>query len=312
MTQSKLERSIAEVRGFNRFYTRRIGLLNRGLLKTRFSLTQARIIFELAQQEEIISTSLVEELDIDPSYLSRILSAFEKDGLIEKIRSERDSRQRILRLTTKGRASYRDLNERAGKEIRDLLLELSSEDQRRFLSATSAIKDILETDQMTVSSYLLRQLEAGDIGWITNRHGVLYADEYGWDVTFEALAADILIKFIQNHDPKRERIWIAEEDGKNIGSVMLVDAGNRVSQMRLLLVEPQFRGKGIGKRLIQECIDFSKRNGYKKIRLWTQKNLDAARHLYRKAGFVCVSEKPHKSFGHELIEEFWELNLTSS
>jgi DNA-binding MarR family transcriptional regulator/GNAT superfamily N-acetyltransferase len=309
MTQSQLESNVGELRRFNRFYTKRIGLLNKGLLKTQFSLTQARVIFELAQQEETISTNLVEELDIDPSYLSRLLSAFEKDGLIEKLRSERDSRQRILKLTTKGRESYRDLDERANAEIMEMLLEISSEDQCRLLNAITAIQRILESDQMAVSSYLLRLHRTGDIGWITHRHGMLYAEEYGWDETFEALVADILVKFIHSHDSKRERIWIAEQDGERIGSVLLVDAGNDISQLRLLLVEPKARGKGIGKRLIQECIDFSKRNGYRRIKLWTQKNLDAARHLYMKAGFVCVSEKPHKSFGHDLIEEFWELNL---
>ncbi|MHA2374042.1 MAG: GNAT family N-acetyltransferase [Candidatus Thorarchaeota archaeon] len=212
-------------------------------------------------------------------------------------------------MTVKGRESYRELNDRASEEIREMLLELPSEVQHRFISATSAIQDILESDQAAVSSYLLRQHGAGDIGWIAHRHGVLYADEYGWDETFEALVADILVKFIQSHDSKRERIWIAEQDGERIGSIVLVDAGDYVSQLRLLLVEPKARGKGIGKRLIQEGINFSKLNGYKRIKLWTQKNLDAARHLYKKAGFVCVSEKPHTSFGHDLIEEFWELNL---
>ncbi|MHA2077825.1 MAG: bifunctional helix-turn-helix transcriptional regulator/GNAT family N-acetyltransferase, partial [Candidatus Thorarchaeota archaeon] len=285
------------------------GLLNQGMLKTRFSLIQARVIFELAQEEDTISTDLVKELDIDPSYLSRILSAFEKEGLIEKVRSERDSRQRILKLTAKGKESYRDLNERASEEIREMFSELSSEDQHRFLNATNAIQDILESNQKDVSPILLRPFEAGDIGWITHRHGVLYAEEYSWDETFEALVADILVKFIQSHDPKRERIWIAEQDGERIGSIVLVDAGEHVSQLRLLLVEPKARGKGIGRRLIQEGIEFSRRKGYKRIKLWTQKNLDAARHLYKKAGFICVSEKPHRSFGHDLIEEFWELNL---
>jgi DNA-binding MarR family transcriptional regulator/N-acetylglutamate synthase-like GNAT family acetyltransferase len=309
MTQSRLEQGVAEVRGFNRFYTKRIGLLNQGLLKTRYSLTQARIIFELAHEEKIVSADLVRELDIDPSYLSRILSAFEKDGLVEKVRSERDSRQRILSLTSKGMTSFRELNERASEEIREMLMPLSDEDQHRFVNAINAIQNLLEYDQNAVSSYLLRPYGAGDIGWITHRHGVLYAEEYGWDETFEALVADILVKFIDSSDPKRERIWIAEQDGKRVGSVVLVDAGDQVSQLRLLLVEPKARGKGIGRRLIQECIDFSKSKGYKKIRLWTQNNLDAARHLYRKAGFVCVSEKPHRSFGHDLVEEFWELNL---
>ncbi|MHA1962260.1 MAG: MarR family winged helix-turn-helix transcriptional regulator, partial [Candidatus Thorarchaeota archaeon] len=220
MSQSRLERSVAKVRRFNRFYTRRIGLLNQGLLKTKFSLTQARIIFELAQQEETISTNLVKVLDIDPAYLSRILSAFEKEGFIEKVRSEKDNRQRILRLTAKGGESYKELNERASEEIREMLAKISSEDQSRFLSATSAIQAILESDQTDVSAYLLRPHEPGDIGWITHRHGVLYAEEYSWDETFEALVADILVKFIQSHDPKKERIWIAEQDGERIGSIV--------------------------------------------------------------------------------------------
>ncbi len=309
MAQSQLEQSVAEVRKFNRFYTRRIGLLNKGLLKTRFSLIQARIIFELAQQDGIISVDLVAKLNIDPSYLSRILSTFEKEGLIEKVRSERDSRQRILRLTAKGRKSFRNLDERSTKEIKEMLSKISSENQHRFLSATKAIQDVLESDQKGTSSYLLRQHKPGDIGWITHRHGVLYAEEYNWDESFEALVGDILVKFIQSHDSKKERIWVVELDSEIIGSVMLVDAGNHVSQLRLLFVEPKARSRGIGSRLIQECIDFSKCNGYKKVKLWTQKNLGAARHLYKKAGFVCISEKPHKSFGHDLIEEFWELNL---
>ncbi|UCE11514.1 MAG: MarR family transcriptional regulator [Candidatus Thorarchaeota archaeon] len=309
MSQSRLEQSIGEVRRFNRFYTKRIGLLNQGLLETRFSLTQARIIFELAQQDKTVSTDLVRKLDIDPSYLSRILTAFEKNGLIQKAKSETDSRQRILTLTPMGRKSFKELNEKASQEIREMLIALSSDDRLRFLNATKAIQRILNPDEMSAPSYLLRPHGAGDIGWITHRHGVLYAEEYGWDETFEALVADILVKFIQSNDPKRERIWIAEQDGEKVGSIVLVDAGNQVSQLRLLLVEPKARGKGIGRRLIQECIDFSKSRGYNKIRLWTQKNLDAARHLYRKAGFVCVSEKPHRSFGHNLIEEFWELNL---
>ncbi|MFW9794549.1 MAG: GNAT family N-acetyltransferase [Candidatus Thorarchaeota archaeon] len=309
MTQSQLEKNIADIRGFNRFYTRKIGLLNQGLLRTKFSLTQARIIFELAQQDETVSTDLVKELDIDPSYLSRILRSFEMEGIIKKTRSQKDNRQRILTLTPKGRKFYRKLNERSGQEIREMLLNLSSENQQRFLNATNTIHEILEPTELADSSYLLRPHGAGDIGWITHRHGVLYAEEHGWDETFEALVAEILVHFIQNADPKRERIWIAEQHGERIGSVVLVDAGDQVAQLRLLLVEPKARGQGIGKRLIKECIDFSRSKGYKKIKLWTQKNLVVARHLYSKAGFVCISERPHESFGYELIEEFWELNL---
>ena len=309
MAENQLNKSVASVRRFNRFYTKRIGLLNQGLLETRFSLTQARIIFELAQHEQSTASDLVKELDIDPGYLSRILSAFEKDSLIEKIRSKSDSRRWLLKLTAKGRKSFSELNDRASQEVKALLQSLSGEEQHRLLNAMHTIGDVLGAEPEPTAPYLLRPHRPGDIGWITHRHGVLYAEEYGFDETFEALVAEILARFIQSHDPKRERIWIAERDGKQIGSVMIADAGNQVAQLRLLLVEPKARGKGIGTRLIDECIDFSKRNGYQKIKLWTQSILMKARHLYSKAGFELVEEKPHTSFGHDLIAEIWELQL---
>jgi DNA-binding MarR family transcriptional regulator/GNAT superfamily N-acetyltransferase len=297
------------MRRFNRFYTKRIGLLNQGLLKTKFPLTQARIIFELAQHEQSTASDLTSELGIDPGYLSRILSSFEQDGLIQKMRSKSDSRQSLLRLSAKGRKSFSILDDRSRQELKALLQSLSSEDQHRLLNAMHMIEDVLGAEPKLTAPYLLRSHRPGDIGWMTHRHGLLYAQEYCFDETFEALVAEILARFIQSHDPKRERIWIAERDWEQIGSVMIVDAGNQVAQLRLLLVEPKARGKGIGKRLIDECIDFSKRNGYQKIKLWTQNILMEARHLYSKAGFELVEEKTHTSFGHDLISEIWELPL---
>jgi len=311
MAENRLRDGVALFRRFNRFYTRQIGLLAQGLLKTRFPLTQARILYELAQQEQSTAGNIVSELNIDPGYLSRILSNFEKEGLLCKVRSKSDSRQRILKLTNKGKKSFAMLNERSIKEAEALLLSLPEEDRHRLLHAMQTIENILGTEPKPLTSYLLRSHEPGDIGWIIHRHGVVYSEEYGFDETFEVLVAEILVQFIRKHNPKREHIWIAEQDGERIGSVMVVDAGDQVAQLRLLLVEPKARGKGIGKRLINECINFSRRNRYRKIKLWTQSSLLEARHLYSKAGFELVEESPHKSFGHDLIAEFWELPLLS-
>lgn len=309
MAENKLHEGVAVFRRFNRFYTKQIGLLTQGFLKTRFPLTQARILYELAQHEQSTPSDIISEINIDPGYLSRILSNFEKKGLLRKVRSKSDSRQRILKLTAQGKKSFAVLNERSSKEAEALLLSLSEEDLNRLLHAMQTIENILGTKPKPLTSYLLRPHEPGDIGWITHRHGVVYSEKYGFDETFEALVAEILVQFIRKHDPKRECIWIAEQDGERIGAVMIVDAGDQVAQLRLLLVEPKARGKGIGKRLINECINFSRRNRYRKIKLWTQSNLLEARHLYAKAGFELVEESPHKSFGHYLIAEFWELQL---
>ena len=309
MTNDQLNESIEAVRSFNRFYTKRIGLLGQGLLKTRFPLIQARIIFELAQQDQTTARELISELGIDPGYLSRILSIFEKDGLIRKTQSKSDNRRRDLKLTAKGKKSFTKLNNRSNQEVKELLQCLSGDDRHRLTNAMHTIEDVLGSESKPALSYLLRNHKPGDIGWMVHRHGVLYAEEYGFDETFEALTAEILARFIQSHDPKRERIWIAESHGEQIGSVMIVDGGKGVAKLRLLLVEPKARGKGIGKQLVNECIDFSKRNSYRKITLWTQSILKEARHLYSNAGFQIIEEKRHTSFGHDLIAETWELEL---
>ncbi len=237
------------------------------------------------------------------------MSAFEKEGLVRKVPSESDKRHRLIRLTAKGKKAFSVLNERSTREVTELLQRLSAEDQHRLLHAMQTIERVLGGAPSSAAPYILRLHRAGDIGWITHRHGVLYAEEYGFDETFEALVAEILARFIADHDPKRERIWIAERDGERVGSVMIVDAGDQVAQLRLLLVEPEARGKGLGAHLIQECIDFSRRNGYRKIKLWTQSILAEARHLYAKSGFEIVDEESHRSFGHDLIAEIWQLPL---
>lgn len=309
MSTHDFQEAVARFRRFNRFYTKQIGLLNQGLLKTRFPLIQARVLYELAQQDQTTASALVEKLNIDPGYLSRILSTFEKEGLLRKSRSPSDSRQWILKLTTRGINSFAELDERSRSIAEKMLRDLTEEDRHRLLHAMQTIETVLDTKPKPPTPILLRPHRPGDIGWIIHRHGVVYAEEYDFDETFEALVAEILVEFIRNHDPKRECLWIAEQAGKRIGSIMIVDAGDRTAQLRLLLVEPKDRGQGVGTRLIDECIIFSKRNHYRKIKLWTQSNLLAARHLYEKTGFEKVSESPHKSFDQDLIAEFWELPL---
>ncbi len=311
MTEKTLHEDTVLFRRFNRFYTKQIGLLSQGLLKTRFPLIQARILYELAQQKQTNASALVEKLNIDPGYLSRILSAFEKGGLLSKHRSPSDSRQQILKLTTQGKNSFAELDERSRNDAAEILQDLADEDRHRLLHAMQTIETILDTKSKPPTPYLLRPHRPGDIGWIIHRHGVIYAEEYEFDETFEALVAEILVKFIREHNPKRESLWIAEQDGERIGSVMLVDAGDQVAQLRLLLVEPKARGQRVGTRLIDECINFSKRNRYRKIKLWTQSNLLEARHLYAKTGFKVVSKSSHQSFGQNLTAEFWELPLGS-
>ena len=308
MSTHDFREDVALFRGFNRFYTKQIGLLNQGLLKTRFPLIQARVLYELAQQDRTTASALVGKLNIDPGYLSRILSRFAKEGLRRKRRSRSDSRQRILKRTTQGKKSFAELDSRSRSLAEEILRDLTEEDRHRLLHAMQTIETILDAEPTPPAPYLLRPHRPGDIGWIIHRHGVVYAEEYDFDETFEALVAEILVQFIRQHDPKRECLWIAEQDGHRIGSIMIVDAGDRVAQLRLLLVEPKTRDQRVGTQLIDECINFSNRNRYRKIKLWTQSNLLAARHLYEKKGFEKVSQSPHKSFGQEfdILDAFTE------
>ncbi|RPH74152.1 MarR family transcriptional regulator, partial [bacterium] len=286
-----------------------IGLLEEGLLHSPFSLTEARVVFELAQKESITPTELGNELAVDPGYMSRILARFENQGLLSKTRSETDGRQVILRLTATGREAYATINSRSQAEVKTILKGLSAEEQNRLVAAMGTIEKLMGGPCEQGVPYILRPHQAGDMGWVVYRHGVLYAQEYGWDEQFEALVAEITAKFIQNFYPRRERCWIAEKDGENVGSVFLVKATDTTAKLRLLLVEPKARGLGIGARLVDECIRFARHSGYTKMTLWTNSVLLAARKIYEKAGFRVVHTAPHHSFGHDLVEETWELDL---
>ena len=309
MPSAQLERRVAAVRRFNRFYTRRIGVLSEGLLDSPFSLSEVRVMFELAQQPGLTATALRETLGLDAGYLSRMLRGLEERGLIERTSSTSDGRVSHLSLTVRGRDAFGTLDRRASDEVRSLLAKLPVVQQRQLLSAMRSMEEVLAAPPDRVTPYLLRSHQPGDMGWVVHRHGVLYAQEYGWDERFEALVAEVVASFIQSYDPAREHCWIAEKDGEIVGSVFIVKKSKTVAKLRLLLVEPSARGLGLGTRLVDECIRFSRQVGYRKITLWTNSVLDSARHIYEKAGFALVDEEPHARFGRDLIGQTWELAL---
>lgn len=308
MKQGALEERVEAVRRFNRFFTRRIGVLGEGLLESPYTLTEARILFEVAHREGAAASDLARELGLDRGYMSRVLAGLERRGLIEKSRSEEDGRRLRLSLTAEGRGAFSDLDERSRREISGMLGELSEEEQTRLLESMSAVEEILGGAGST-RTILLRQPEPGDLGWVVSRHGALYFREYGWDESFEALVARIVAEFAEEHDPSRERCWIAEVDGRNAGCVFLVRESETVAKLRLLLAEPEARGSGLGRRLVEECVRFARRAGYESITLWTNSVLGAARRIYQEAGFELVDEEEHHSFGHDLVGQNWRLEL---
>jgi DNA-binding MarR family transcriptional regulator/GNAT superfamily N-acetyltransferase len=300
---------IDAVRGFNRFYTRQIGVLREGLLQSPFSLTEARVLYEIAHRPQPTATELCQELGLDAGYLSRILSKFEKSGLVSRSASRSDGRRILLKLSAKGRRTFATLDIRQRGEVASMLRPISPAGQSELVQAMQRIESLLG-GRSESRPYVLRAHQPGDMGWVIHRHGALYAQEYGYDEQFEALVAEIAARFIQNFDAKRERCWIAEKGGGIVGSVFLVKESKTAAKLRLLLVEPSARGLGIGKRLVDECIRFARQAGYRKIVLWTQSELPAARHVYQQAGFRLVEEKPHRSWGREdLVSEIWELDL---
>ena len=309
MRKAELETKIEAVRRFNRFFTRRIGVLREGLLHTPYSLTEARILFEIARGEEVSASGLSRELGLDPGYLSRILARLERGGLVDRVRSETDGRRRILSLTSEGEDAFSMLDDRSREEVTEMLEGLSEGDQRRLLEAMQTIEGILEKGFKFSEPFVLRPPEPGDMGWVVQRHGLLYAQEYGWDERFEALVARIVADFVDDYVPARERCWIAEIGGERVGCVFLVRASDTVAKLRLLLVEPRARGLGLGTRLVEECIRFARRTGYKTLTLWTNSVLDAARHIYEMHGFTLVEEEGHRSFGRDLVGQTWELTL---
>ena len=308
-TGEALETRIDAVRRFNRFFTRRIGILREGLLHSPYSLTEARVLFEIAHRDGLTASDLWRELGLDPGYLSRILGRLEQSGLIGKARSEADGRRRLLSLTPEGREAFSLLDKRSREEVAEMLGELSEADQRRLLEAMRTIEGILDRGFKFSEPLLLRPHEPGDMGWVVHRHGVIYAREYGWDERFEGLVARIVADFIDGYDPARERCWIAEMNGERVGCVFVVNGGDAVAKLRLLLVEPEARGLGLGTRLVEECVRFASRSGYETLTLWTNSVLGAARHIYKERGFELVEEEAHRSFGHDLVGESWELAL---
>jgi DNA-binding MarR family transcriptional regulator/N-acetylglutamate synthase-like GNAT family acetyltransferase len=314
-TEARSEKRIAAVRAFNRFYTRKIGVLSEHLLGSPFALAGVRVLYELAhwpEGEPATASVLAARLALDEGYLSRILRGFEERGLLRKKALLQDGRRKALALSERGAKLFASLDARSHDEMAAMLAELPEATQIRLVGAMRTIEELLDHSlpkERSRSSYVLRPPQPGDIGWVIHRHGVLYAHEYGYDERFEALVADIAARFVQRLDPKRERCWIAERDGEIVGSVFLVKKSAKVAKLRLLLVEPQARGLGIGRRLVDECVRFARAAGYRKLTLWTQNDLDAARHLYALAGFRRVAEEPHESFGKELVAETWELVL---
>lgn len=310
MATTTLEDRIATVRHFDRFFTRQIGALREGLLHSPYSLTEARILFELAQQEQT-ATELGRTLGLDAGYLSRIVSRFEQQGLVARHLVDTDGRQRTLSLTTTGQAAFAILDQRSREEVAEMLARLDETDQQRLLRAMQNIVALWTSQPgfKYAQPFFIRQHEPGDMGWVTYRHGVLYHQEYGWNSEFEALVAQIVSDFLTSYNPLRERCWIAEMEGEIVGSVFVVQASETVAKLRLLLVEPKARGLGLGTRLVEECIRFARRVGYEKMTLWTNSVLLAARHIYDQCGFVRIAEGPHHSFGCDLIEETWERSL---
>src|SRR5438270_4458486 len=303
-----IDERVATVRAFNRFYTNVIGVLRGGLLGTPYSLTEARVLFELAQRPSTELVDLRRSLDIDAGYLSRILARFVSGGLAVRDRSAADGRRQAIRLTRRGRVAFAKLDRRSAKDIATLLSPLTGEDRRRLVGAMGVIRRLLE-HSAAPPAFVLRPPGPGDLGWVVHRHGVLYADEYGWDETFEALVVGIVAYFAEHHDPRREAAWIAEVDGERAGCVFCVKKDDDVAQLRLLLVEPGARGSGIGTRLVEECMRFARRAGYARIMLWTNDVLVGARRIYERAGFRLVEEEPHHSFGHDLVGQNWWRDL---
>ena len=308
MTNRHADVCVAEVRQFNRFYTRQIGALNRGFLDSEFSLTDVRVLYELRHRARTTASEVGQELTLDAAYLSRILREFERKGLLVKTPSRTDGRQTLLKLSAKGRRVFDTIEGRQQVAVADMLRHLPRGEQRQIVQSMREIERLLE-HKGDEPKYMLRDLRPGDIGWITHRQAALYHEEYGWDEQFEALVAEILADFVKHRDPERERCWIAEHKGGIVGSIFCVKKSKTVAKLRLLYVEPSARQMGIGTRLVDECIRFARQAGYWKLTLWTQSLLSSARRVYERAGFHLVAEEPHHSFGADLVAQTWEMEL---
>jgi len=306
---------IAAVRRFSRFYTRQIGVLRKTYLDTPYTLSEMRVLYELAQGtadgDGPTASDIARALDLDAGYLSRVLRNFEKRGLLARKTSKADARQSHLSLTAKGRKTFAPAEQRSNKDVAEMLGRLGSDEQARLVSAMETIETLLagESGGEREPKVVLREPRHGDFGWIVSAHGRLYAEEYNWTDGFEGLCAQIVAEFIKNYDAQRERCWIAEMDGENAGCVMVVKDSDEVARIRLLLIDPKARGLRLGTRLVDECIGFARQAGYKKMTLWTHSVLTAARHIYEKAGFTLTSSEPKRSFGKDVVAEYWDMEL---
>jgi DNA-binding MarR family transcriptional regulator/GNAT superfamily N-acetyltransferase len=302
--------TVQAVRRFNRFYTRQIGVLQEHLLQSQLSLTEVRVLYELAHRDSMTAVELRQALGLDRGYLSRMLQSFQKQGWIRTAPSPADRRRILLSLTARGAKVFAPLDQRSSEEVSAMLVKLSPAQQKSLVNGMHEIERLLRpAPDSPPPPFVLRPHRPGDMGWIVHRQGLLFGEEYGYDERFEALVAEIVAKFIQNFDHQRERCWIAERGGEVVGSIFLVKKSTMVAKLRLLLVEPSARGLGIGKRLVSECISFARQVGYQRIVLWTQSELHAARHLYEEAGFQRIAHEPHRSWGKDLVAETWELRL---
>jgi len=303
---------IARVRAFNRDYTRRIGVLSGGMLDSPYSLTEVRVMYEIAHRRDVTAGELAADLDLDRGYLSRLLKGFETKKLLVRTPSEQDGRRQHLRLTPAGTRVFTPLEERSQAQVRDMLNGLDEERRRALLSAMDTIQGVFGEKTEPHGKLTLRSHRPGDMGWVVQRHGEIYHQEYGWNEEFEVLVAQIAAEFVHKLDRARERCWIAEYDGRRVGCIFLVSKDERTAKLRLLLVEPDARGLGVGRTLVAECVRFAREAGYSKIVLWTQDNLTAARRIYGNEGFVKTADESHRSFGHDLVAETWELELRAA
>jgi DNA-binding MarR family transcriptional regulator/GNAT superfamily N-acetyltransferase len=298
--------SIDTVRRFNRFYTRRIGALQQGYMGSAFSLPQARVLYEIGQRGECSASELGAELDLDLGYLSRLLQNLRRQGVVQGEAAKEDARRVRLSLTAKGRRAYQQLDGRSRELVAGMLGELAAPEQARLVGALSAVESVLARKEEPIA---LRGHRPGDMGWVVQAHGRLYFEERGWGAGFEALVAQICCDFLKNFDPQREHCWIADMAGERVGSVFVVKQDREVAKLRLLLVEPKARGRGLGTRLVEQCIAFARDKGYRKLVLWTQSNLKPARRIYKATGFVLAKKQQHEDFGVKLNGEYWELAL---
>jgi DNA-binding MarR family transcriptional regulator/N-acetylglutamate synthase-like GNAT family acetyltransferase len=301
--------AVESVRRFTRFYTQQMGVLHRQLLESPFSLSEGRVLYELAQRERTSAAELGRELGLDAGYLSRILRGFESKGLVRRERSEEDARRSHLTLTRKGQQAFAAINAKSAHEVGELLGRLSAPQREQLVQAMGTIEAVFAPAPLRRAPYILRPPQPGDLGWVVQRHGALYAQEYGWDERFEGLVARIVADFVAQHEPRRERCWIAEMDGAPVGSIFVVRKSDTVAKLRLLLVEPSARGHGVGARLVGECIRFARQVGYRKLTLWTNDVLVSARRIYEAAGFALVESEPQENFGKRLVSQTWERKL---